>query len=208
MRQRKWHKALLYLGSSKIHGIGCFSDTLIKKGEFVRVWSPEDSRWVPLKKAHASPHKKLFQRFGIRTTGGYWAPIDFLRISVGWYMNHSEMPNLQSDDGDVTYYALRDIEPGEEVTIDYRRMDDVHDNLARDDVLPAGSASGPPSPRSSAGHQVRQHRIGRKLGSRAAPHHLATTEHDTAPGDAECQRGPLLGQQDRRAVGGHGAEPP
>ena len=51
-------------------------------------------------------------------------------------MNHSEMPNLQSDDGDVTYYALRDIEPGEEVTIDYRRMDDVHDNLARDDVLP------------------------------------------------------------------------
>jgi SET domain-containing protein len=136
MRQRKWHKALLYLGPSKIHGIGCFSDTGIKKGEFVRVWSPEDSRWVPLKKAHASPHKKLFQRFGIRTTGGYWAPIDFLRISVGWYMNHSEMPNLQSDDGDVTYYALRDIEPGEEVTIDYRRMDDAHDNLARDDVLP------------------------------------------------------------------------
>ena len=105
-------------------------------GEFVRVWSPEDSRWVPLKKAHASPHKRLFQRFGIRTTGGYWAPIDFLRISVGWYMNHSEMPNLQSDDGDVTYFALRDIEPGEEVTIDYRRMDDVHDNLSRDVVLP------------------------------------------------------------------------
>jgi hypothetical protein len=82
MRQRKWHKALLYLGPSKIHGIGCFSDTGIKKGEFVRVWSPEDSRWVPLKKAHASPHKKLFQRFGIRTTGGYWAPIDFLRDNV------------------------------------------------------------------------------------------------------------------------------
>jgi SET domain-containing protein len=135
MRKRKWHKALLYLGPSKIHGIGCFSDTRIKKGEFVRVWSPEDSRWVPLKKAHASPHKKLFQRFGIRTTGGYWAPIDFLRISVGWYMNHSETPNLQSDDGDVTYYALRDIEPGEEVTIDYRRMDDVHDNLSRDVVI-------------------------------------------------------------------------
>ena len=51
-------------------------------------------------------------------------------------MNHSATPNLQSDDGDVTYYALRDIEPGEEVTIDYRRMDDVHDNLSRDEVLP------------------------------------------------------------------------
>ena len=141
MRKRKWHKALLYLGPSKIHGIGCFSDTRIEKGEFVRVWSPEDSRWVPLEKAHASPHKKLFQRFGIRTTGGYWAPINFLRISVGWYMNHSATPNLQSDDGDVTYYALKDIEPGEEVTIDYRRMDDVHDNLARDELLPGRQRS-------------------------------------------------------------------
>ena len=36
MRQRKWHKALLYLGPSKIHGIGCFSDTRIEKGAFVR----------------------------------------------------------------------------------------------------------------------------------------------------------------------------
>ena len=51
-------------------------------------------------------------------------------------MNHSETPNLQSDDGEVTYYALEDIVPGEEVTIDYRRMDDVYDNLSRDQPLP------------------------------------------------------------------------
>jgi SET domain-containing protein len=136
MGKRRWSKALLYLGPSKIDGIGCFSDIVIKKGEFVRVWSPEDSRWVPLAKAHASPHKHLFKRFGIRSTGGYWAPVDFLRISVGWYMNHSETPNLQSNDGDVTYFALKDIRPGEEVTMDYRRMDTKHDNLSRDVVLP------------------------------------------------------------------------
>ena len=171
MRKRKWHKALLYLGPSKIHGIGCFSDTRIEKGSFVRVWSPEDSRWVPLKKAHASPHKKLFQRFGIRTTGGYWAPIDFLRISVGWYMNHSETPNLQSDDGDVTYYAVRDIEPGEEVTIDYRRMDDVHDNLSRDEVLPGRQrprAAKPALKRRPSGRPAPDRPQARKP-SRAAP---------------------------------------
>lgn len=136
MRKRKWSKALMYVGPSRIEGVGCFSDIRIRKGEYVRVWAPEDSRFVPLKKAHASPQRKLFKRFGIRTRTGYWAPINFLRISVGWYMNHSEDPNLQSDDGDVTYYALRDIAPGEEVTMDYRRMDDEHDNLARDHVLP------------------------------------------------------------------------
>ena len=123
-----------YLGQSKIHGIGGFSDTGIKKGEFVRVWSPRTAMGA-LKKAPPRRTEELFQRSASGPLGGT-APIDFLRISVGWYMNHSETPNLQSDDGDVTYYALRDIEPGEEVTIDYRRMDDVHDNLSRDDVLP------------------------------------------------------------------------
>jgi SET domain-containing protein len=135
-KKKKWSKALLFLKPSTIEGVGCFSDIPIKKGEFVRVWSPEDSRWIPLKKAHSSPQAHLHKRFGIRTTGGYWAPIDYLRISVGWYMNHSPDPNLLSDDGDVTYYAARDIAVGEEVLIDYRRMDEVHDNLSRDEQLP------------------------------------------------------------------------
>lgn len=138
MAKRIWSKALLYLGPSKIEGVGCFSDIRIRKGEFVKVFSPEDSRFVPLAKAEASPQKKMFKRFGIRVAKGYWAPINFLRISVGWYMNHSETPNLQSDDGDVTYYALADIRPGEEVTMDYRRMDEEHDNLSRDVALPGG----------------------------------------------------------------------
>jgi SET domain-containing protein len=135
-KNKKWSKALLYLRPSGIDGVGCFSDTPIKKGEFVRVWSPEDSEWVPVKKAHRSRYAHLYKKFGIRMTGGYWAPIDWLRISVGWYMNHSPIPNLISDDGDVTYYAARDIAVGEEVTIDYSRMDERHDNLSRDVALP------------------------------------------------------------------------
>ena len=136
MRKRTWSKAVLYLAPSKIEGVGCFADMRIRKGEYVRTWLPEDTRFVTLAKANASPHRLLFKRFGIRTGNGYWAPANFLRISVGWYMNHSEDPNLQPDDGDVTYYALRDIRPGEEVTMDYRRMDDEHEHLARDVVLP------------------------------------------------------------------------
>jgi SET domain-containing protein len=138
MSKRKYSKALLYLAPSKVHGVGCFSDIPIRKGELVRVFSPEDSRWIPLARAHASPHAHLIKRFGIRQEGGYWAPLDFLRISVGWYMNHSETPNLASDDEDVTYYACKDIRPGVEVTMDYRRMDPTYDNLSRDEELPRG----------------------------------------------------------------------
>lgn len=142
--KRKLSTAFVYLGPSAIHGIGCFADIDIKKGETVRVWDGEDSRWVPLRQAHSSRQAALYKRFGIRSTGGYWAPIDFLRISTGWYMNHDVEPNLSSDDGDVTYYAVCDIQAGEELTIDYRRMDDKHDNLDRDVRVPARSPNGKP----------------------------------------------------------------
>jgi SET domain-containing protein len=131
MKRRK-SAALVLLAPSKTHGVGCFTDRDISRGELVKCWDGKDSRWIPEKKAHASPEVALIKRFGIRVRGGYWAPTDFLRMSAGWYMNHSETPNLGSDDGDVTYYARRDIKAGEELTLDYRLMDDVHDNLSRD----------------------------------------------------------------------------
>jgi SET domain-containing protein len=140
--KRKLSRALVHLRPSQIDGIGCFTDIRIEKGELVRVWDGEDSTWVPLREAHASRHRDLYKRFGIRSTGGYWVPPDFLRMSAGWYMNHSAQPNLQSDDGEVTYYALRDIAAGEELTIDYRRMDEAFDNLARDVVIPSARRCG------------------------------------------------------------------
>lgn len=137
--KRKTSKAFVYLGASSIHGLGCFADIDIKKDELVRVWDGKDSRFIPVARAHASPQVQLIKRFGIRTARGYWVPLDFLRISTGWYMNHAADPNIASDDGDVTYYALRDIEAGEELTMDYRLMDEDYDNLDRDEVVPAAS---------------------------------------------------------------------
>jgi len=134
--KRKISKAFVYLGPSGVHGVGCFTDQNIRKGELVRIWDGEDSRWVTNRQVNASPHAALYKKFGIRSTGGYWVPLDFLRISTGWYMNHSADPNLGSDDGDVTYHAVRDIAAGEELTIDYRRMDDKYDNLERDVPVP------------------------------------------------------------------------
>jgi SET domain-containing protein len=136
MKRRK-SAALVLLAPSKTHGVGCFTDHDISRGELVKCWDGKDSRWIPEKKAHASPQVALIKRFGIRVRGGYWAPTDFLRMSAGWYMNHSATPNLLSDDGEVTYYAARDIKAGEELTIDYRRMDEHFDNLTRDEVVPA-----------------------------------------------------------------------
>ena len=130
--KRKASKAFVHLGASPIHGLGCFADRDIGKNEAVRVWDGKDSRWIPLARAHASPQVQLIKRFGIRSTGGYWAPLDFLRISTGWYMNHDADPNIGSDDGDVTYYALRDIKAGEELFFDYNiQLDEPHTAKAK-----------------------------------------------------------------------------
>ena len=155
--KRKISKAFVYLNASGVHGVGCFADRDIRSGELVRVWDGEDSRWVTNRKVNASPQAALYRKFGIRSTGGYWVPLDFLRISTGWYMNHDAEPNLGSDDGDVTYYALRDIPAGEELTIDYRRMDDKYDNLSRDVRVPVTAAAKPSRTKKAArGRQARR----------------------------------------------------
>ena len=104
--KRRVSKAFVYLGPSAIHGIGCFADRDVRKGETIRIWDGEDSRWIPTAKAHASPQAHLIKRFGIRNHGGYWCPKDFLRISTGWYMNHSADPNTGHQGGRGTCHGL------------------------------------------------------------------------------------------------------
>ena len=39
-------------------------------------------------------------------------------MGISYYLNHSVTPNMATDDGG-DFYALRDIAPGEELTVDY-----------------------------------------------------------------------------------------
>ncbi len=62
-----------------------------------------------------------FMRHCIAKEGGwYLCPPMFNRMEIGWYMNHSTEPNTEvRDDG---YYALRDLQEGEEILIDYNQL--------------------------------------------------------------------------------------
>ncbi len=55
--------------------------------------------------------------------GKYLAPVDFNRMTIAWYMNHSDQPNVVSDH-DVNFVAARVIRMGEELTVDYRTFSD------------------------------------------------------------------------------------
>lgn len=121
-------EAIIVLRPSTIEGVGCFTLAPIEAGHIVKnLWDDSDVHFVAAEKVTAE-QRPMYERYCVKSPDGYWCPLDFRRMSVGWYLNHSPQPNLGSGDGGITYHALRDIAAGEELTIDYRLLDDDVDN--------------------------------------------------------------------------------
>lgn len=127
--------APIILKPSKIHGVGCFTIKKIKKGEVIEnLWDNKDYKFVYNRRklliCLKYPERKfLYETYCIKTLGGWWCPLNFGRMSTAWYLNHSNKPNLASNDGGYTYYATRDIKSGEELTIDYKKLDKFVANI-------------------------------------------------------------------------------
>jgi hypothetical protein len=124
------HDIWLKLKSSKIQGVGVFTEFDISKGEEIKLWDGEDCKFVSCRKYSSSSRikKNFINTFCVETNGGYWCPLNFERMSVGWYINHSDKPNTESFDWGDTFFAKRKIKEGEELTIDYALLDKDIDN--------------------------------------------------------------------------------
>lgn len=99
----------IYLGKSKIAGKGIFTKEVIKKGEFVCR--------LKGKKFHWKYNEKTDRELGANWFGlgkDIWVDPAFPLSHI----NHSCGPNLGMK-GKIMFYALRDIQPGEELTFDY-----------------------------------------------------------------------------------------
>jgi SET domain-containing protein len=123
--------AKVILAPSRIQGVGLFAIKNLAKGEEVPIWDQNDLRFFEVPSADDKLFYGLFHHYCIRTKGGYYGPKDFLKMSIGWYINHSDAPNLEERLEGATwrYYATRAIAKGEEVTMDYRTLDADYDNL-------------------------------------------------------------------------------
>jgi SET domain-containing protein len=67
--------------------------------------------------------RSLYEDFGMVSGDKLGVPRTFNMLSVGWYVNHSDEPNLVAGD-DGRFRALRRIATGEELTADYRTFVD------------------------------------------------------------------------------------
>jgi hypothetical protein len=112
---------MLVLRPSPIQGVGVFTTEPIGEGDHVRLWQADDWRFVSFEDAERDP--ELFaarETYCVTHERGYCCPLDFHRMSIGWYMNHSDQPNVRHRaDENYEYYASRNIDADEEILCDY-----------------------------------------------------------------------------------------
>jgi hypothetical protein len=112
------------LKPSSIGGVGVFTTHGIRRGIHLRLFPNNRMRIV---KPGRNLTKDIFyEHFGISKASNIIVPEDFGCMDIGWDMNHSDNPtsahNLPEDPGDAEYFATRDIQAGEEITINYRLL--------------------------------------------------------------------------------------
>ena len=113
------------IGPSRIHGVGVLAIRDIPAG--TRLFRGEDERvvWVSRAVVSRMPRhlRQLYEDFGMLWCDRLGVPRTFNMLSVGWYLNHSDHPNVEADD-DGRFHTLRRIKAGEELTADYRTFAD------------------------------------------------------------------------------------
>ncbi len=114
---RKYACFGMKLASSKIHRWGVYATEFIPGRRKVIEYTGEKiSRRETKRRANASDLIYLF------TLDRYWTLDGSVGGSGAEYINHSCDPNLVARivRGHILYMSLRDIEPGEELTVDYQ----------------------------------------------------------------------------------------
>jgi SET domain-containing protein len=113
------------LGISKIHGIGVFAICDIRKGTPLFQSDQTGVHWFEKKEVDSLklPPQiiKFYTDFSILKDGKYGCPLNFTSITIGWYMNepqNGEQANVKVDEN-YDFFADRDIETGEELTVVY-----------------------------------------------------------------------------------------
>jgi SET domain-containing protein len=108
------------LAPSQIHGVGVFAVGKIEVG-FVPF--TEQNVWIIISgkelESLSTELQVLVKHYGVQQKNGeYKIPTDFRHICLSAYLNHSINPNIDAKE----FVALRNIMPGEELTIDYNKL--------------------------------------------------------------------------------------
>jgi SET domain-containing protein len=113
------------LGPSKIAGIGLFATEFIPKD--TKIWEFAPNLDLVLEDLSVFPRllQDYLGTYCYMNRGRYILCADHTR-----FFNHAEEPSCRDDAEGECMYAVRDIEPGEELTTDYRTIGVTEEDLA------------------------------------------------------------------------------
>lgn len=108
---------------SPVHGIGVFAIRPIPKGTS-NIFSKGFGDWISIPKeevaALPAASRLLIENHCLFDEEVYFVPeYGFKLIDLVIYLNHSDNPNVVSIDDGAQFEAIRDIEIGEELFVDY-----------------------------------------------------------------------------------------
>lgn len=115
------------------YGVGVFATHDIAAGSHLRLFGDEESFNNRVRELPADEVPKEMQEYCIDRGGTLVCPPDFGIMPIGWYLNHSNIPNAtigNPDDpkSEYQWYALRDIYANEEIVIDYNSLDEPEES--------------------------------------------------------------------------------
>ena len=104
------------VGKSEIDGNGCFATRRFLKGQKIGELTGER-----IARREAARRMRGRRRLRICAIDSYWGIDGSVGGNGTEYINHSCQPNcyMKILYGHVLFFALREIEPGEEITLDY-----------------------------------------------------------------------------------------
>ena len=126
MKRRAPHEGVYArIALSKTHGVGVCAIRDIPAGTMVFSGESERVVWVSRAAVRRLPAaiRSLYEDFGMVWRDRLGVPPTLNMLSVGWYLNHSDQPNVEAGD-DGRFRTLRRIRKGEELTADYRTFTD------------------------------------------------------------------------------------
>ena len=98
-------------------GIGLVAEQDIKKGESTWKFNQVIDHYIK-EKDITEEMKEFFKIYGCKKDGTYLLNIDNARFT-----NHSKNPNTKSLGEEKDNIAIKDIKPGEEITINYEEIE-------------------------------------------------------------------------------------
>ena len=106
-------------------GVGVFAIRAIPAGlnPFMDENCPAVQVPAPIVEALEPALRQMYVDFCPLVAGCYVAPASFNQMTIAWYMNHGDKPNVASGPR-LHFVTLRAIEAGEELTVDYTTFSD------------------------------------------------------------------------------------